>query len=115
MEEMGEVVQAADGTPAPVVAAAPLLDNAAVKLYAHDLTVAPGAEYRYRMRVVVNNPLYGRNLQDSQRALAEQSLITGQWSDWTQAIDVDPNEFFVVTSAEPRSEINPSPKASAEM
>lgn len=115
LEEMGEVVQTADGMPAPVAMAAPLLDNANVKLYAHDLTVVPGAEYRYRMRVVVNNPLYGRNLQESQRTLADQSLISGQWSDWTQAIDVDPNEFFVVTSAEPRSELNPSPKASAEM
>ena len=53
-----------------VVAAASLLDSTEVKLYAHDLTVEPGAQYRYRMRVVVNNPLYGRNLQESQRTLA---------------------------------------------
>ena len=30
-------------------------------------------------------------------------------------MDVDPNEFFFVTSAEPRSEISASPKAAAEM
>jgi hypothetical protein len=117
LEELGEKSdEVTDPTaPTPVVAAVSLLDDAQVKLYAHDLTAEPGAQYRYRMRVVVNNPLFGRNLQESQRTLADRSLIEGSWSAWTGAVDVDPNEFFFVTSAEPRSEISASPKAAAEM
>jgi hypothetical protein len=117
LAELGETIEEATDSSetAPVVAAASLLDSTEVKLYAHDLTVEPGAQYRYRMRVVVNNPLYGRNLQESQRTLADKSTIEGTWSAWTGAVDVDPNEFFFVTSAEPRSEISSAPKAAAEM
>ena len=114
LEDLGEKV----GDPsadARVATVKPLLDNEAVRLFAHDLTVEAGAQYRYRMRVVVNNPLYGRNLQESQRTLADRSLIEGEWSAWSSPVDVDPNEFFFVTSAEPKSEINRSPKAAAEM
>ncbi|MFZ4430307.1 MAG: hypothetical protein ACOYPS_08125 [Phycisphaerales bacterium] len=114
LEDLGEQVGDA-ATDTRAAAVKPLLDNEAVRLFSHDLTVEPGAQYRYRMRVVVNNPLYGRNLQDSQRTLADRSLIEGQWSGWSAPVDVDPNEFFFVTSAEPRSEINRSPKAAAEM
>jgi hypothetical protein len=114
LEDLGEQVEAtAADTQVEVVK--PLLENAAVRLFSHDLTVESGAQYRYRMRVVVNNPLYGRNLQESQRTLADRSLIEGAWSAWSAPVDVDPAEFFFVTSAEPRSEINRSPKASAEM
>ncbi len=114
LEDLGETVDdsAAD---IRVAATKPLLDNEAVRLFSHDLTVEPGAQYRYRMRVVVNNPLYGRNLQDSQRTMADRSLIEGDWSAWSSPVDVDPDEFFFVTSAEPRNEINRSPKAAAEM
>jgi len=120
LEDLGEKVESPDtlANQAPAAVApevTSLLDSAQVRMYAHDLTVEPGAEYRYRMRVVVNNPLYGRNLQESQRTLADQSLIEGAWSDWTGTVVVDPTEFFFVTSAEPRSEISSSPKAAAEM
>ncbi|MEI7657169.1 MAG: hypothetical protein WCK33_03800 [Phycisphaerae bacterium] len=114
LEELGEQVEVAT-TSVRGAAAKPLLEDQSVRLFAHDLTVEPGAQYRYRMRVVVNNPLFGRNLQESQRTLADRSLIEGQWSGWSSPVDVDPNEFFFVTSAEPRSEINRSPKAAAEM
>jgi hypothetical protein len=116
LEELGEKVDAAAAdaqTAAPTVL--PLLENPEVKLFAHDLTVEAGAQYRYHMRVVLNNPMYGRGLQESQKALAEQGLIRSAWSEWTAPVEVDPSEFFFVTSAEPRSEVNPTPRASAEM
>ncbi|MCX5689528.1 MAG: hypothetical protein NTV94_07045, partial [Planctomycetota bacterium] len=117
LAELGEKTQDAvdPAAPLPVAAEVSLLDNPEVKLYAHDLTVEPGAQYRYRMRVIVNNPLFGRNLQESQRTFADKSMVEGAWSSWTGAVDVDPNEFFFVTSAEPRSDISAAPKAAAEM
>lgn len=116
LSDLGEQVadNAADAT-TPAASQLPLFENAEVKLYAHDLTVEPGAAYAYRVRVVVNNPLYGRNLQDSQKALAEKSLLPSGWSEWSTPVDVDPNEFFFITSADQRSDINTTPKASAEM
>ncbi|HYF14660.1 MAG TPA: hypothetical protein VD971_06255 [Phycisphaerales bacterium] len=82
-------------------AAAPLLENASVRLWTHDMTVRPGAQYRYRMRVHVNNPLFGRGLQDGQKNLAEQQLAVSPWSDWSAPVTVDrDNEFFVVSAVE---------------
>jgi hypothetical protein len=116
LEELGEKVDAsAVDAQAVVPAALPLFENPEVKLFAHDLTVEAGAQYRYHMRVVLNNPMYGRSLQESQKQLAEQGLLRSEWSAWTSPVDVDPNEFFFVTSAESRSEVNPTPRASAEM
>lgn len=116
LSDLGEqVASTSTATETPAAGQLPLFENSEVKLHAHDLTVEPGAAYAYRMRVVVNNPLYGRNLQDSQKALADRSLLPGAWSEWSTPVDVDPNEFFFITSADQRSDINTTPKASAEM
>lgn len=115
LEKLGESAGDEPVAAAATIAPPSLLENPEVKLFAHDLTVEPGAEYRYRMRVALNNPLYGRNLQESQRTLADQPLIRGEWSTWSMPTAVDPDQLFFITSAEQRSDISPMPKASAEM
>jgi hypothetical protein len=118
LEELGERVeqQATDttaaATPAPILS---MLDNPEVRLHAHDFTAEPGARYRYRLRAVINNPLFGRNLQPQQQALGERRLLEGEWSEWSAPVEVDRDEFFFVTSAEGASDINPQPRAVAEM
>ncbi len=93
-----------------------LLDNPGVTLWAHDLTGLPGATYRYRARVVLNNPLFDRNLQEGeQKELGKDSLLRGAWSEWSSAVTVDPMNAFFVTSASERSTIQPMPTASAEV
>jgi hypothetical protein len=122
LSELGESVErdgasdtAAAAGASEAAVALTTLENDQVKLYSHDITVEAGAQYRYRVRVIVNNPLFGRNLQESQKVLAEQSLVPGAWSAWSAPVEVDPSEFFFVTSAQARSDISPTPQAAAEM
>ena len=121
LTELGEVVPGFQGAPnaAQQDAAAPalpLLENADVRVWTHDLTVTPGATYRYRARVVINNPLYGRNLRPEQAALAQQSLIEGPWSEWTAPITVDrPSYYFFTSASESSPPLSSQPLASAEM
>lgn len=102
-------------TPAP--AEPPLLDNAEIKLIAHDLTPRPGAMYRYRVRVVLNNPVFGRNVQESQKAIAEPSVLTSPWSDWVNTrTEVERDEYVFVTSATPGGQdFQPRPGATAQL
>ncbi|CAG0954075.1 hypothetical protein PHYC_00361 [Phycisphaerales bacterium] len=94
----------------------PFLDNPSVTMWTHDLTGVPGATYRYRARVVINNPLFDRNLQEGlQKELGKDSLLRGDWSEWSAPVTVDPSNAFFVTSAEDRSEISPRPHATAQI
>ncbi len=95
-------------------AAAPALslhENDEVKLWAHDMTATPGAAYRYRMRVVVNNPLFGANLVESQKALGTHSLLAGEFSEWSDVVEVDDlSDFFIISASEsnPPASIQPT-------
>lgn len=94
---------------------APLLENPDLRLWAHDVLPEPGATYRYRARVVMNNPLFDRNLQESQRALGAESVLRGAWSEWSAPVTTDPRQVVFVVSAEDRSAISPRPRATAEV
>lgn len=91
------------------------LDSSEVPVWAHDITAVPGATYRYRARVIINNPMFGRNLQETQRSLAESSTIASEWSDWSAPTTVDLPAYFFVTSADERSQLSPRPWATAEL
>lgn len=93
-----------------------MLDNPKVQVWAHDLSVEAGKEYRYRLRVVVNNPLFGRtaSLKPEQAELAKDALARGAWSEWTEPTTVDPSEFYFITSASERDGVSGT-RASAEL
>jgi hypothetical protein len=111
---LGEPVAGADANQETPVAL-PTLDNPDVRVWTHDMTAEPGATYQYRARVVINNPLYGRNLQAAQTNLAASSLIEGPWSEWTPEVHVPRSSYFFITSASESNEISPQPSAGAEM
>src|SRR6185295_15883161 len=111
LAELGEKVASS----AAPVAAPNLLDNPEVKVWAHDVTVEPGATYKYRVRIAVNNPFYGRNVKATQQKLTEPSLLWSDWSAPTANVDVDRSDYFFVTSASDRSLASPSPRANAEL
>ncbi|MBL9001702.1 MAG: hypothetical protein JNK25_11260 [Phycisphaerae bacterium] len=118
LESMGEKVDLSDqssGPPTAGSAALGLLDNPEVRIFAHDFAAQPGAQYRYRTRVLINNPLFGRNLQESQKKLGEPKVIEGAWSEWSRPVDVDPDSMYFITSAEGAGPLSPTPRAVAEM
>lgn len=91
------------------------IDNNTLKLWTHDMTVQPGAEYQYRMRLVINNPLFGRGLQESQKDLSEKKVIEGAWSNWTAPITIDRDREFFITNATDSDPITRRPKAAAQV
>lgn len=95
--------------------AVPLLDDPDIRLWSHDMTATPGAAYRYRLRVVVNNPLFGRALRKEQEGIAKDSLARGVWSDWSEPIEVEPTRDFFIVSASVPNEQSPQPSATADL
>jgi hypothetical protein len=89
----------------------PLLDQEKFQVWSHDLTVEPGATYRYRVRYAVNNPLFGRERSLGSEdpdlvALAKQPLVLSPWTDWTAPVAVGRESYFFVTSAREEGALN---------
>jgi hypothetical protein len=97
-----------------------VLDAEDIQLWAHDLGVEPGKKYRYRSRVVVNNPLFrkGPALDPNdadQQALTKDPFARGDWSDWSSDVLVGAEQYFFVGSAQPSGARGESPKATIEV
>lgn len=81
-----------------------VLEEESVDLWAHDLGVEPGATYRYRTRVVVNNPLFRKQAEldpddEAQQQLARDPFARGSWSEWSDPVVAGAREYYFVTSA----------------
>lgn len=97
-----------------------VLDSKDIQLWAHDLGVEPGKRYRYRSRVVVNNPLFrkGPALDPNdagQQALTKDPFARGAWSDWSGEVLVGAEQYFFVGSADSTGTRAESPKATIEV
>lgn len=95
----------------------PLLENPGVRVWAHDLTAAPGKTYRYRARIVINNPVFGRaaSLVAEQQPLASHPLVEGEPSEWSEPVEALNTEYFFITSASEGDALEGSPRAGAEL
>jgi len=81
-----------------------ILDQEFIQLWAHDLGAQPGKTYRYRTRAVLNNPYFRKGpyldeSDDTQQALTIEPFARGDWSNWSNPVDVGAKEFFFVTEA----------------
>lgn len=66
-------------------------------VWAHDLSAAPGATYRYRLRVVLWNRYVGRPRALANAADAARPVVHGAWSAASAPITVAaPRRFYVV-------------------
>lgn len=93
-----------------------LLSSDSIRFWVHDATAQPGEKYRYRLRVGVNNPLFGRGalLKEEQKKAADTSVIRGPWSEWSDPVEVDRSEYYFVTSVTPANELGEA-RASVEL
>lgn len=107
--------------PAPNASAGKkLLDKDDFKLFAHDITAEPGKTYRYRVRVAMNNPIFGKEIllkknDPAQIDLAEPSLAHSAWTDWTPEVSVDRDAYWFITSTNRDALRQNTPTAHAEM
>lgn len=86
-------------------------------VWTHDFSAAPGKTYRYRLRVVLNNPLFGRGLylSDSQKSAADAATLEGNWSAWSSPIEVEMDRHFFVVSASDDDRFGSGPRAAVEV
>jgi hypothetical protein len=72
-----------------------------IELWAYDLTAESGTRYRYRMRVAVVNPLFGKSLAGEQTPLAKQAQLLSPWSEWTEVETLRQRYTFLVNATRP--------------
>ena len=82
-----------------------VLEEELIELWAHDMGVEPGATYRYRTRLVVNNPLFRKGAEldpddPDQQALTRDPFARAAWSDWSEPVVAGAREYFFVSSAD---------------
>lgn len=67
-------------------------------LWIHDLTVEPGATYRYRVQCVVYNTYVGLpdELANGEQD-ARKLLLTSDWSSWSEPVTVRPTSYVFFT------------------
>lgn len=101
-------VAAAEPAPAeapeqPTVVEAPLLSNPAVKIWAHDVSVERGRTYRYQVRVVLNNPMFGQGnvMVPEQQEWAKAPVVRSEPSVWTEPVKVDDESYYFIVGANP--------------
>lgn len=95
----------------------PVMEAKDLPVWVHDVTAEPGKTYRYRMRVVLNNPLFGRGqfLSESQQAAAASPVLEGAWSGWSAPIAMEADRHFFVVSASQNDALGSPPRASVEV
>ncbi len=78
-----------------------LMEDAAVRLWTHDLTAEPGKTYRYRVKFAINNPAFGRAaaLVEDQKELAAKPELWSEASEWTPPVAVPADRYYFITSA----------------
>lgn len=69
--------------------------------WGHDIRLEQGAVYRYRARLVMANPLFGRaaSVSDEQKEAAASAFVRSAWSPWSEPVETGWTEYFFVESA----------------
>ena len=94
-----------------------LLEQDALSIWAHDVTVERGETYRYRLTLVMTNPLAGREaaLASEAHEAAGQPVITSLPSAWTEPVSVAAETYTFITQAALPDEVSPRARATAEV
>ncbi|MEO1584106.1 MAG: hypothetical protein AAFR96_05980 [Planctomycetota bacterium] len=75
--------------------------NGGIVSWIHDIRLDDGGVYRYRVRLVMANPLFGRaaSLAEDLRDRASVPYVRSSWSGWSEPVDAGWSEYFFVESA----------------
>ncbi|MFG0329212.1 MAG: hypothetical protein ACF8PN_04865 [Phycisphaerales bacterium] len=76
-----------------------LFEQESVKVWAHDINLDPGATYRYRLRVAMYNPFFGRGdrLSEGQREWADSVTIESEPTEWSEPVRItDQTQYFAI-------------------
>ncbi|MCH7547669.1 MAG: hypothetical protein IID30_14820 [Planctomycetes bacterium] len=80
-----------------------------ITVWAHDLTIESGKEYRYRLSIKVYNPVFAKKLHlpDDQHVRADQITLSSATSPWTEPELADEwLKLFVVNASNPNRNQN---------
>lgn len=80
-----------------------------ITVWAHDMTIESGKEYRYRLSIEVYNPVFAKKLHlpDDQHARADQITLSSATSPWTEPELADEwLKLFVVHASNPNRKQN---------
>jgi len=72
-------------------------------IWLNDMNVTPGATYRYRLRLLAYNPYVGVAFKLKQPEDAGKVVTEGQWSDWSEPIQVAPAIHLFLASVDGRA------------
>jgi hypothetical protein len=94
-----------------------LLETSELVLWTNDMEAVPGTTYRYRLRVLLSNPAYGRGeaLEVDQRDMAAEPLMPSEWSEWTEPVALAPETQFFITGAAAGEPLDANARATAEL
>ncbi|HYE02756.1 MAG TPA: hypothetical protein VD963_05940 [Phycisphaerales bacterium] len=119
--ETGAAAPSPDADPAAAERAtreaAAVIDNPAIRVWAHDITAERGRTYQYRLAVVLNNPIFGREaaLKPDQAELAKAPTLISPASPWTEPVRVFDETYYFIVNAEEGGGLTGVPSASAEV
>jgi len=68
-------------------------------LWLNDLSVTPGATYRYRLRLLAYNPYVGMAFKLEKPEDAARVVTAGKWSEWSEPVQVEPALHLFLASA----------------
>ncbi|MFI5381454.1 MAG: hypothetical protein ACHRHE_19320, partial [Tepidisphaerales bacterium] len=89
--------------PAPGVAPAGVNANGQLTIWQYDETPESGKTYKYRIRVVMVNPVYRSNMAVDN--IRDIFLVEGQWSDWSKPITLPASlKWFLVSASTTQGE-----------
>jgi hypothetical protein len=94
-----------------------LLSNDDLPMWTMDVYAETGATYRYRARVLMTNPAFGRSeaLPESQKEMAANPVLPSAWSEWSGPVHLASDTQYFVTSASGGDGVGSGAGASTEL